>query len=172
MTVDGIDCWTVEHAGKEFAQDSKRFSHKHKHAGMTHELGVSVKESRLTWMNGPFKSWDSDRKNFRNKGLRDKLLAIKKRGIADGGYTGHPKELSTPNSHDSKIVRMFKSRALKRHEKFNNKIKVYKAIKERFRHAEDGFAVCFEAICVLCQHDMENGAPLYNIYVGAMQFEN
>jgi hypothetical protein len=68
-------------------------------------------------MKGPTKAGGNDLSVFLQKGLKKKLIATKKKGIGDGGYGGHPGELSTPNSHDSKEAKKFKSRALKRHGK-------------------------------------------------------
>jgi hypothetical protein len=65
-----------------------------------------------------YKAGQNDKKIFAEKGLKDKLKSLGKWGIGDGGYSGHPEELSIPNPHDSKEVARFKSRALKRHERF------------------------------------------------------
>jgi hypothetical protein len=53
-------------------------------------------------MKGPTKAGGNDLSVFLRKGLKKKLIATKKKGIRDGGYGGHPGELSTLNSHDSK----------------------------------------------------------------------
>ncbi len=76
--------------------------------------------------------------------------------------------LSTPNAHASPSVRKFKSRALKRHEKFNNMLKVFGCLSIKNRHTEVKFKICFEAVAVVCHYQLENGSPLWNIYVGDM----
>jgi hypothetical protein len=45
-------------------------------------------------MNGPFKAGQDDKKIFGEKGLKQKLKSLGKRRIGDGGYGGHPDELS------------------------------------------------------------------------------
>ena len=115
-------------------------------------------------MNGPFKAGESDKKSFKERGLLAKLQSLGKRGIADGGYTGYP-ELSIPNAHDSPEVYKFKSRTLKRHETFNGMTKNFDCLSGRFRHSVDRFKNCFEAVCVICQYQLENGQPLYDILV-------
>ena len=69
-------------------------------------------------------------------------------------------------------------------------LKCFKVLSDKFRHtaynpigpdadsdAEDGLAldesrqrykVCFGAVAVLCQYQLENGKPLYNSLVGDM----
>lgn len=125
-------------------------------------------------------------------GLKEKLVSIRKKGIADGGYAGEPKMLSTPNGHDLPSVQKFESRALKRHEKFNSMLKCFKCLLLKFWHTaykpnqledvddEDStkeesvdvarlrYKACFGAVAVLCQYRLKNGQPLYNIYVGEM----
>jgi hypothetical protein len=73
----------------------------------------------------PFKAGQNEKKIFAEKGLKDKLKSLGKWGIGDGGYNEHPEELSIPNPHDSKEVARFKSRALKRHERFNGYTKAF-----------------------------------------------
>ena len=157
-------------------KDPANYSFKHHSAGFNAEVAVSIKESRCVWINGPGPAGeDVDLALFRKPGgLKEKLVAIGKKGIADGGYRGEPDLLSTPNGHDHASVRKFKSRALKRHEKFNSMLKCFKCLLVKFRHtafkSEDEtklrWRVCFGACAVLCQYQLENGQALYNIFVG------
>ncbi len=165
ITVDGTHCWIQEPKHDTWSMDTRYFSHKFGKAGMNYELGIALSSSRLVWMNGPFPAGEADNKTFKVRGLKAKLEATNKRGIADGGYPGHPKVLSTPNKHDSKAVKKFKSRALKRHEKFNGMTKNFDCLSGRFRHSVDRFTHCFEAVCVICQYQLENGDPLYDIMI-------
>lgn len=165
ITVDGTHVWISEPGHPEWSQDSDYFSHKYGKAGVNYELGISLSKNQLVWMNGPFPAGESDNRVFIRYGLRKKLKQLKKRGIADGGYPGHPLYLSTPNHLDSKDVKKFKSRALKRHETFNGMTKNFDCLSGRFRHSIDRFATCFEAVCVICQYQLELGDPLYNILI-------
>ena len=119
-------------------------------------------------MNGPFPAGRSDNSIFKSEGLKAKLEATSKRGIADGGYPGHPRLLSTPNNHDAKPVNLFKSRALRRHEKFNGMIKQFDCLKGRFRHSAERFAQCVEAVAVVCQYKLEMGDPLFDVLIEAV----
>ena len=170
MTVDGTHCWFHEPSHPEFSQDTKYYSHKYNKAGLNYELGMSLTTNRLIWMNGPFPAGKPDRSVFREDGLRDKLRQTKQKAIADAGY--HAEEdfdvISSPNNLDSNVVKKFKRRALKRHEKFNGMTKVFKCLNQRFCHNEERFAVAFEAVAVICQYSIEYDKPLYHILVEGM----
>ena len=177
-TVDGTMFRSWEKAGEEAVKDPANFSFKHQMAGFNAELALSLWEDQILAINGPGPAGDNtDLVLFRKPGgLKEKLQSIGKKGIADGGYGGERETLSTPNGHDAPSVRKFKSRALKRHEKLNNMVKSFKCLEDTFRHTahvpEDEdllrYKVCFEAVAVICQYQLENGSPLYNILVGDM----
>ena len=165
MTVDGTHCWIQEPQHPTWSQDREYFSHKHGKAGLNYELGISLSESKLIWMNGPFKVGMNDVQIFREKGLLDNLLEKGKMAIGDKGYNGHPGFVSTPNPHDPTAVKKFKSRASKRHETFNARIKTFDCLNGRFRHSVKRFASCFEAVCVICQYQIEIDYPLFDLLV-------
>ena len=168
ITVDGVHFWIEEPQHPDWSQDREYFSHKYGHAGLCYELGISISESKLVWMNGKFKAGRSDNSIFKKEGLMAKLISTGKRAIGDSGYPGHPEVISTPNNHDSSKVKKFKSRALKRHEKFNGMIKAFDCLKGRFRHSVDRFEQCMEAVCVVCQYKMDMGDRLYNVLIESL----
>jgi hypothetical protein len=168
LTVDGTHCWIQEPQHPDWSQDREYYSHKYGKSGVNYELALSLTESRLIWMNGPFKAGINDLGVFIEKGLKAKLTATGKKGIGDGGYNGHIDQISTPNSHDSDAVKMFKGRALKRQEKFNGFTKNFDCLSGRFRHSVARFKNCFEAICVISQYQMEHGNRLYDILIDEM----
>ena len=168
ITVDGTHIWIEEPQHPTWSQDSKCCSHKHGSSGMSYELGISISTSKLVWINGPFPAGRSDNSIFKKDGLKAKLESMGKRCIGDGGYPGHPKVLSTPNEHDSKPVRVFKSRALKRHETFNGMVKRFDCLSSRFRHSADWLEDCFEAVCVVCQHQCDFDQPLFDVLVDGL----
>ena len=165
LTVDGIHFWIQEPQHPEWSQDSKYFSHKYGKAGLDYELGISLTTQQLVWMNGPFPAGSNDVSIFTSKGLKDKLIQAGKKAIGDGGYHGHHKAISTPNSFDMKIVKKLKGRALKRHETFNNLLKNFKCLDGRFRHSQKRFADCCEAVCVICQYQIENNRSLFDVLI-------
>ena len=174
-TLDGTMFASWEIAGEDTPKDRRMFSHKHHAAGFNAEVCISVKGSRCIWINGPLPAGENtDLHLFRVEGgPQQELLKIGKKVIADGGYQGEPLLISTPNGHDSASVQKFKSRALKRHEKFNSMLKSFKCLSLTFRHTGDRenerWGSCFDAVVVICQYKLEHGSPLYIIYVGDMQ---
>jgi hypothetical protein len=99
-----------------------------------------------------------------------KLSDCGKKAIGDKGYCGKRYEdvISSFNAHDDYCVKKFKSRALKRQENFNGMIKRFKAMDGRFRHGPRQFKYYFEAICVICQYQLENGMPLFDVLIEAI----
>jgi hypothetical protein len=168
MTVDGTHCWIKEPSHPEFSQDRKAYSHKLNKAGLSYELGICL-VGGLIWMNGPYLAGTNDITIFRKEnGLKERLEKLGKRAIGDFGYRAEPKYVSFPNSHDSKSVAMFKSRASKRHENFNGMMKEFDVLAGRFRHDEEKFKEAFEATAVVCQYKLENEMPLYHVLVQAV----
>ena len=89
--IDGDDIWVLTavdgtmSAGNErmhptLTKDPDLFDFKHHSAGWNTEVGISIKESRCIWINGPYQAGThSDRVIFRLPGgLREKLRAIGK----------------------------------------------------------------------------------------------
>jgi hypothetical protein len=172
ISVDGTHCWIEEPKHIEWSQDPEYFSHKYNKAGINYEIGISLSEPRVVWMNGPFKAGMNDVKVFKEYGLKEKLESTNKKAIGDQGYVGHTNVVSTFNAHDLKKVKIFKSRALTRHETFNNLTKRFNILSGRFRHSPARFGTCFEAICVICQYQIENGSELFDILVEAVFAED
>ena len=83
-------------------------------------------------MNGPYEAGLNNKTVFLEKGLKAKLVKSNIKAIGDMGYLGQPELISCPNVTDSDHVQGFKSRALKRHEKFNGMIKNFESFKQRF----------------------------------------
>lgn len=166
MTVDGVHCATNEPIHADFSKDKAYFSHKKKRAGLCYELGIDLYESKLIWMNGPFKAGRNDNGNFVQGGLKQTLAAIGKKALGDKAYNGHPNECSTFNAFDTPAVKSFKSRAQMRHEQFNGMIKEFSCLDIRFRHGETHFKTCFEAVCVICQYRLDIDEPLFHLLAG------
>jgi hypothetical protein len=77
LIVDGTQCW-IQEPQRVWLMDSKYYSHKYAKAGINYELGMSLVESRLIWMNGPFKAGSNNVSTFIRKGLKAKLQAFRK----------------------------------------------------------------------------------------------
>jgi hypothetical protein len=157
----GLVSHSIRHG---WSQDSRIFSHEYGKAGLSYELGISISESKLVWLNGPFMAGKNDVQIFK-RDLKQKLRSTGKMTIGDCGYIGHPYQCSTPNNHNSSKLTKFKSHALKRHERFNGLIKAFDCLSGRFRHSIDRFIICFEAVCVICQYEVEMDSPLYEVII-------
>ena len=163
LTVDGTHVWLCEPGHAEFSQDSDYYSHKFNKAGINYELGIAIASGKLIWMNGPFLAGKNDLQIFTGGGLKARLLQLEKKAIGDGGYSGHQEAISSPNSHDSRPVKLFKSRALKRHEGFNGMTKSFQILRERFRHGPGKIGIAFESVAVICQYKIEAEEPLWDV---------
>lgn len=165
MTVDGTHVAINEPLHPEFSQDRKYFSHKKNRAGWVYEVGISLFTSNLIWMNGPHKAGANDKTIFGLPGGLKELLAQEGlKAIGDKFYNGHQNEVSTFNAQDSDEVKKFKSRALKRHERFNGLLKQFAVLDTRFRNVgPEKFSICFEAVAVIAQYRLELECPLYDI---------
>lgn len=161
LTVDGVHCRIDELKHHEYSKNTAYYSHKFKQAGLNYEIGLSLTESKILWVNGPFPAATHDITVFR-RDLIHKIPAGMK-AIGDSGYRGEPEFIATKSRLDPPIVRKFKSRARSRHETVNNRIKKFNCIKEQFRHGIEKHKTVFEAVCVLCQYEFEYDKPLFEM---------
>jgi hypothetical protein len=164
-TVDGTHSKSWEPKHDKYPKDRKAFSFKHHSSGFNYEIVVSLEDSKIIWINGPFKAGTNDIGMLTSaNGLLAKLRALGLRVIADNGYRGYDDIISRPNSLDSAAVSKFKNRARCRHEGVNGMIKHFKCTSsEAFRHGIDKFKICFDASVVITQYRMELGEPLFEV---------
>ncbi|CAB9525015.1 hypothetical protein SEMRO_1617_G286340.1 [Seminavis robusta] len=164
-SVDGTHIKSWEPTHDKYPKDPSAFSWKHHSAGFNCEVVLSLKESKIIWLNGPFEAGTNDISMFTAQGgLCEKLREAEKMVIADNGYRGYDDVISRPNSIDSPEVAKFKNRARCRHEAVNGMIKHYKCTDSAaFQHGIDKFALCFDAAAVITQYRMELGEPLFEV---------
>ena len=160
LSVDGVHFRTRE-VRKE--PSSSWYSHKHKGPGLTYELGISIWESKLVWINGPFKAGKNDIGMFRSEDGLEEKIPENKYVLGDSAYKSSAKAKVKKRS-DSKDLKEFKNRALARHETFNGRIKNFNCLQNRWKHCISKHKSAMEAVCVLVQYDMENGHPLFEVY--------
>jgi len=158
FTVDGVHCRIYEPGHGQHSKNPAYYSHKFKQAGLAYEIALSVFDNKCVWMNGPFAAGKNDVSIFRSA-LKNRMNPGEL-GIADKGYRGEAERLTVQTSSDAPEVREFKSRALARHEKFNAQLKNFGCLSEQFRHGIEKHQMCFQAVAVTCQHQLENGSPL------------
>ena len=172
LTVDGTHVWIHEPDHPHFSQDSDYYSHKFNKSGINYKLGIAIASQRLIWMVGPLPAGKTDLQAFIEDRLRDRLRQLGKKAIGDGIYRGNQDTVSYPNSHDSRPVKKFKSRALKRHEGFNGMTKSFQILRQMFRHSLDKIGIAFEAVAVICQYKVEAEEPMYDVLVEDILREN
>lgn len=168
ISVDGTHTRCYERQTDQFNRDSGFYSHKFNKAGYGWEIGLSLWEDKCVSIRGPYPAATHDKTIFREF-LMAKLRHLGKRGIADNGYIANDLRdvLTLPNTHDPSEVRELKRRARARHETFNERLKVFKILDHTFRskgpRKDRKQKICFEAVAVIVQFQMENGQPLFAI---------
>jgi len=162
ITVDGVHFRIQEPAHPTYKRDTKYFSHKSGRAGLDYEIGISIYESKVVWINGPFKAGRHDVKIFKEDGLMQ-MIPLGKRVVADRGYRGAAEVVSYRNDLDNDDVKEFKRRALSRHENFNDRLNSFKALQELFRHSHTKHNIAFDAVVVICHLELQNGSPLFDV---------
>ena len=148
--------------------DPGKSSFKWNHDGRTVEFGIAL-DGGLIWKNGPDDAGlTNDLSRFRKpNGLKEQLERVRKLAIGDRGYRGE-ECISVYNSLDSKAVKMFKRRALLRHETFNGLTRTFDILDGRFRHDNAKFEIALTAVCVLCNYKVEYERPVFDILVQAV----
>ena len=168
ISVDGVDCKINEPKHPTKPVDRKYYSHKFNHGALKYELAIDIFKPKLVWINGPFQASKHDITVFRDHGLLEKMKTDHpgRFVVADRGYqTSRPDEIgimSTPNDMDPKLLKNFKTHVCQRHESFNGRIKFFKCLSETFRHTQEKHKIAFEAVCVIVQYQMDNGAPIFD----------
>jgi hypothetical protein len=163
LSVDGTHCLISEPSTTgEFSKDPTYYSHKHNHAGLGYEIGISLFTSQVVWVNGPFPAGENDISVYKNRGLCD-MIPEGHWVIADNGYRGVPTQIQTSNSLDKKSVKLLKRRAKAQHEQFNSRLKNFAVLRDCWHNEIEYHGTVFDAVCVICQYQMENGSPLFDV---------
>ncbi len=160
LSVDGTHCPIEEPRPFSTKWSSFKLGGK---PGVNYEIGLSIKESKLVWVNGPTAPGEHNDLVVFRQCLKGQLPPGK-RVIADRGYTGEEEFISTYNDLDPREVAAFKERVCARHETFNKRVKIFNCLTKRFRHGVENHKIAFEAICVLTLLEFEN-SPLFDAWV-------
>ena len=170
LSVDCADCPIEEIIHPTLSQDPELFSFKVNGAGLRCEFGIDLFRSKVIWMSGPHLPGKvNDNTIFAEKGLKEKLASIGKKGLGDKIYNGHPDECSTFNATDSKLVSTFKAQVQMHHEQFNGVVKDFRCTSQIFCHKPnkvEKHAMCFEVVVVICQCRLDHGEPLFDLMAG------
>jgi hypothetical protein len=140
---------------------------------MTYEPVIAIRLNRLASIEGLFPASKNDLTIFRyGAGSKDNpQLSLKDKipagnfAIADSIYRPEDgKFVSVTRKGDSGKVKEFKARAKSRQETFNARIKSFHILATELRHDPQEFhQPVMEATCILCQYDLDNGHPLFQI---------
>lgn len=164
LSVDGILCpaheFSTTHPTK--TKDPLYFSFKHKHSGFLYEIGCSIWTNHCVWIRGPYPGGQTNDKGMFNDALKDKIPPGKK-ALGDSIYRGDQDICISKNKQDTPEVRKFKRRALARHEAFNGRLKRYDCLSNNFRHSMAKHKISFEAVAVICQYQIENECPMFDV---------
>lgn len=162
VSVDGIHTQIFEPMNGTYSKNPKYYSHKFNQSALAYEIAISLWTNQVVWVNGPFPAGKPDREIFQEGLLQ--MIPKGKKVIADAAYLSQEMPmLRISNKTDSKEVALMKRRGKARQESFNAKVKKFKAMAETFRHGESKRPICFEAIVVICQYQIERSAPLFDI---------
>lgn len=167
VSVDGTHRDVEEVRDANMRKNPTWYSHKSNSAGVNHEIALHLFEDRCVHC----KSWDvaskHDKTIFKEE-LCQKIPAGK-RVIVDKGYDGLPETYSCYNQFDTVRTREFKKRAKARQESFNWRLNIYDCVSDRFRHKvvaqesqrrqEEKQELCFDAVLVLVQYEIEDTNP-------------
>lgn len=131
---------------------------------MNYEVCLKTNKDEVFSIIGPVPPGElNDIGTFRERGLKDKI-PDGKRLLGDAGYTGEPDYILTKNTFDPWEVTDFKNRALSRQENFNQKLKRYGILNEKFRHGVNNHKFAFEAVAAIIIYEMEHGDHLLDPY--------
>ena len=150
------------------------FDPKSHSAGLAYEVAVAIRSSRIVWTNGPHPASKHDMTIFRGGTKKEKTetweqnslyfkIPAGKKAIGDSGYAGEPEKIAISLPGHSVATKKFFARIKSRHETVNSRFKFFNILDHRFRHGREKHKMCFEAVCVIVQYDMENGHPLFEV---------
>lgn len=135
-----------------------------------------IYKPQTAWVKGPTRAGRSDNVVYseREDGedeeptLKEQMESTPgKMAVADAGFGlkagGHFGLLCLPNSKDSKELARFKTRARCRHETFNGRINNFAILQHTFRHGWKCHKFALEAVVVIVQYQMDNGAPIFDV---------
>jgi hypothetical protein len=169
-SIDGTDCQIWEPKHPTMNMDKSYSSHKFKSAALKYEIILSITDSQILWISGPFKGGTHDMTCFR-RGFKRIMLPLQgKMLVGDSIYKGGDNfreehgMFAPPSPLDSEELSAWKSRVRCRQETINDRMKFFSILKQCFECTDHNkHKAAFEAVAVIVQYQMDNGAPLYTI---------
>lgn len=154
--MDGTDCPIAE--PHPFCSDW--YSHKLNGPGLRYEIALSIYDSELVWVNGPFPAGTyTDLKIFR-RNLKDQLNEHEC-VVADEIYKDYKCiRRGDLNNQDDGYTH---SNIRARHENINEVIKNFNVLKSKFRHHQSLHSFCFHAVLRISQLIIKHDNPMRNV---------
>ena len=153
ITVDGVDC-IVEQRGKVW------YSQKFKRGGLRYELGICIRTGDLVWIHGPFPPGDWNDLMIFWHALKHQLHPGECVEADDGYKAEDPEVVRAPagvRAMEDMRWHMKRSKARRRHETINQRIKQYSVLTDRFRNDINKHLACFRACAILTQLSFDFG---------------
>lgn len=169
VSADGVDFKLWERKHHRYNVDVKACSHKFNNFAAKYLIALSIYKPKCVLLAGPFIGGVPDLEMMEKSGLKDWLIKKAKLVMVDQGFSSKdPTERAThayPNKRDSQKLHKFKSHARLRHETFNGRLAFFDALSNTFRHGFNKHAMVFEAVVVIVQYQMDNGSPIFLVYM-------
>lgn len=154
--MDGTDCPIAE--PQPFCSDW--YSHKINGPGLRYEIALSIYESKLVWVSGPFPAGKYTdlvifRRNLKNQ--LDEHECV----ISDEIYKDYKcvRRGNLVDEDDNSVHSNIRAR----HENLNEVIKNFNVLKTRFRHHQSLHSFCFHAVLRISQFIIEHENPLTDL---------
>ena len=167
ISADGVDFKVWEKKHPRYNIDKKACSHKFNSCAAKYLIALSLQESKVVFIAGPYIGGVSDTEMMVHSGLQDLLIEKKKLVMVDRGFHSdiklHRETHAYPDEIDNPKLHNFKSRARLRQEAFNGKLKKFSIMEQTFKHKFEKHKFVFEAVVVIVQFQMENGQPLFSV---------
>jgi hypothetical protein len=127
-----------------------------------------IYEPKIVWIKGPIRCGKGDCDIFQDDGLKENMGSTPgKMGIADSDYEMGIAEdmgfLCVPNTGNSRELRHFKSRVCCQHKTLNGRLSNFKILQDTFRHGMKCHGIAFEAVAIIVQYQMDNGAQIFDV---------
>lgn len=136
------------------------FTHKHKRAGYSCEVCVSIQKGDIVSISGPFRAGMPDSEIFRFATLPELEDGEKCEG--DTHYKRNLKERFITWPQGSERARMA-AKVEARHETVNRRFRDFGMMRNRWTHGREKFSSAFRAVAVIVQLHIENGEPLFQV---------
>ncbi|KDO22032.1 hypothetical protein SPRG_12241 [Saprolegnia parasitica CBS 223.65] len=156
VSLDGTDCRIYEPT----PFDKKWYSHKFHGPGVRYEVGLCIATGDIVWAFGgvPCGEWP-DLTLARHAFVH--MLDRGEKALADKGYRD-PVYFRYPDDGGLQTNRRQK-KIMARHETVNRRLKQFRVLQSRFRHALEKHPICFHAVVNITQLDIACGHKLFGV---------